>query len=117
MALGNLDARRDWGYAGDYVEAMWRMLQQDEADDYVIATGETWSIRDFLDLAFAHVGIDDWSKHVTQDPRFMRPAEVELLIGDATKAKDKLGWTPTVSFAELVAMMVDADIAAAKAGW
>jgi GDPmannose 4,6-dehydratase len=117
MALGNLDARRDWGYAGDYVEAMWRMLQQDEADDYVIATGETWSIRDFLDLAFAHVGVDDWSKHVTQDPRFMRPAEVELLIGDASKARDKLGWKPTVSFAELVAMMVDADIAAAKAGW
>jgi GDPmannose 4,6-dehydratase len=117
MALGNLDARRDWGYAGDYVEAMWRMLQQDEADDYVIATGETWSIRDFLDLAFAHVGIDDWDQHVTQDPRFMRPAEVELLIGDASKARDKLGWKPTVSFAELVAMMVDADIAAAKAGW
>ncbi len=117
IALGNLDARRDWGFAGDYVEAMWRMLQQDEADDYVIATGETWSIRDFLDLAFNHVGIDDWSKHVTQDPRFMRPAEVELLIGDASKAKDKLGWTPTVSFAELVAMMVDSDIAAVKAGW
>jgi GDPmannose 4,6-dehydratase len=110
-------ARRDWGYAGDYVEAMWRMLQQDEADDYVIATGETWSIRDFLDLAFAHVGIDDWDQHVTQDPRFMRPAEVELLIGDASKARDTLGWKPTVSFAELVAMMVDADIAAAKAGW
>ena len=117
MALGNLDAQRDWGYAGDYVEAMWRMLQQEEADDYVIATGQTHSIRDFLDLAFAHVGIDDWTKHVTQDPRFMRPAEVELLIGDATKAKDKLGWTPTVSFPELVAMMVDSDIAAVKAGW
>ena len=117
MALGNLDARRDWGYAGDYVEAMWRMLQQDEADDYVIATGETWSIRDFLDLAFTHVGIDDWSKHVTQDPRFMRPAEVEMLIGDASKARDRLGWAPTVSFAELVAMMVDSDIAAVKAGW
>ena len=117
VALGNLDARRDWGYAGDYVEAMWRMLQQDEADDYVIATGQTWSIRDFLDVAFAHVGIDDWSKHVTQDPRFMRPAEVEMLIGDASKARDRLGWTPTVSFHELVAMMVDADIAAAKAGW
>jgi GDPmannose 4,6-dehydratase len=117
MALGNLDAQRDWGYAGDYVEAMWRMLQQDEADDYVIATGETHSIRDFLDLAFAHVGIDDWSKHVTQDPRFMRPAEVELLIGDASKARDKLGWTPTVSFPELVTMMVDSDIAAVKAGW
>ena len=117
ITLGNLDARRDWGYAGDYVEAMWRMLQQDEADDYVIATGQTWSIRDFLDVAFAHVGIDDWSKHVTQDPRFMRPAEVELLIGDASKAKDRLGWTPTVSFPELVAMMVDSDIAAVKAGW
>ena len=117
ITLGNLDARRDWGYAGDYVEAMWRMLQQDEADDYVIATGETWSIRDFLDLAFTHVGIDDWSKHVTQDPRFMRPAEVELLIGDASKARDRLGWAPTVSFAELVAMMVDSDIAAVKAGW
>lgn len=117
MALGNLDAQRDWGYAGDYVEAMWRMLQQDEADDYVIATGETHSIRDFLDLAFAHVGIDDWSTHVTQDPRFMRPAEVEMLIGDASKAKDRLGWTPTVSFAELVALMVDSDIAAVKAGW
>jgi GDPmannose 4,6-dehydratase len=117
MALGNLDARRDWGYAGDYVDAMWRMLQQDQGDDYVIATGETHSIREFLDAAFAHVGIDDWSKHVTQDPRFMRPAEVELLIGDATKAKEKLGWTPTVSFPELVAMMVDSDIAAVKAGW
>jgi len=117
MALGNLDAQRDWGYAGDYVEAMWRMLQQEEADDYVIATGETHSIKDFLDIAFTHVGIDDWTKHVTQDPRFMRPAEVELLIGDAAKAKDKLGWTPTVTFPELVAMMVDADIAAAKAGW
>jgi GDPmannose 4,6-dehydratase len=117
ITLGNLDARRDWGYAGDYVEAMWRMLQQDEADDYVIATGETWSIRDYLDLAFKHIGVDDWAHLVKQDPRFMRPAEVELLIGDATKAKDKLGWTPTVSFAELVAMMVDSDIAAAKAGW
>jgi GDPmannose 4,6-dehydratase len=117
MSLGNLDARRDWGYAGDYVEAMWRMLQQPEADDYVIATGETHSIRDFLDAAFSHVGIDDWSRHVTQDPRFMRPAEVDLLIGDASKARDKLGWTPTVSFPELVAMMVDADIAAVKAGW
>ncbi len=117
ITLGNLDARRDWGYAGDYVEAMWRMLQQDEADDYVIATGETWSIRDYLDLAFKHIGVDDWADLVKQDPRFMRPAEVELLIGDATKARDKLGWTPSVSFAELVAMMVDSDIAAAKAGW
>lgn len=117
VTLGNLDARRDWGYAGDYVEAMWRMLQQDEADDYVIATGETWSIRDYLELAFAHVGIDDWQPYVKQDPRFMRPAEVELLIGDASKARDRLGWAPSVSFAELVAMMVDSDIAAAKAGW
>lgn len=117
ITLGNLDARRDWGFAGDYVEAMWRMLQQEEADDFVIATGETWSIRDYLDLAFTHIGVDDWEHLVKQDPRFMRPAEVELLIGDATKAKEKLGWTPTVSFAELVAMMVDSDIAAAKAGW
>lgn len=117
VTLGNLDARRDWGFAGDYVEAMWRMLQQDAADDYVIATGETWSIRDYLELAFAHVGIDDWEPYVKQDPRFMRPAEVELLIGDASKAREKLGWAPSVSFAELVAMMVDSDIAAAKAGW
>ena len=117
VALGNLDARRDWGFAGDYVEAMWRMLQQPEPDDYVIATGETHSIRDFLDLAFAHVGIDDWSAHVTQDPRFMRPAEVDELVGDAAKARDRLGWKPTVGFPELVAMMVDADIAATRVGW
>ncbi|HYJ27117.1 MAG TPA: GDP-mannose 4,6-dehydratase, partial [Nocardioides sp.] len=117
LALGNLDTQRDWGYAGDYVEAMWRMLQQDEADDYVIATGQTHSIRDFLDVAFAHVGIDDWTPHVTQDPRFMRPAEVDLLIGDASKARDRLGWTPTVSFTDLVRLMVDADIVAAKEGW
>ena len=117
LTLGNLDARRDWGFAGDYVDAMWRMLQQDEADDYVIATGETHSIRDFLDIAFAHVGIDDWESYVKQDPRFMRPAEVDLLIGDASKARERLGWKPTVSFAELVAMMVDADIAAQQAGW
>lgn len=117
LTLGNLDARRDWGFAGDYVEAMWRMLQQDEADDYVIATGETWSIRDYLELAFKHVGIDEWEPYVKQDPRYMRPAEVELLIGDASKAKEKLGWTPSVSFSELVSMMVDSDVAAAKAGW
>ena len=117
ITLGNLDARRDWGFAGDYVEAMWRMLQQDEADDYVIATGETWSIRDYLELAFKHVGIDEWEPYVKQDPRYMRPAEVELLIGDASKAKEKLGWTPSVSFSELVSMMVDSDVAAAKAGW
>jgi GDPmannose 4,6-dehydratase len=117
LALGNLDAQRDWGYAGDYVEAMWRMLQQDEADDYVIATGETHSIREFLDIAFAHVGIDDWTPHVTQDPRLVRPAEVDQLLGDASKARERLGWKPTVSFPELVTMMVDADIAAAEAGW
>ena len=117
LTLGNLDSRRDWGFAGDYVDAMWRMLQQDEADDYVIATGETHSIRDFLDIAFAHVGIDDWESHVKQDPRFMRPAEVDVLIGDASKAREQLGWKPTVSFAELVTMMVDADIAAQQAGW
>ena len=110
VSLGNLDARRDWGFAGDYVDAMWRMLQQDEADDYVIATGETHSIRELLDLAFARVGIDDWSPHVKQDPRYFRPAEVDLLIGNADKARDRLDWKPTVGFSELVAMMVDADV-------
>ena len=111
LTMGNLDARRDWGFAGDYVEGMWRMLQQPEADDYVLATGETHSIRELLDVAFRHVGIDDWSHLVRQDPRFMRPAEVDLLIGDASKAKERLGWTPTVGFEELVTMMVDADLA------
>jgi GDPmannose 4,6-dehydratase len=111
ITLGNLDARRDWGFAGDYVEAMWRMLQQDEADDYVVATGETHSIRELLDVAFAHVGIEDWSSKVVQDPRFFRPAEVDLLIGDPAKAKEKLGWTPKVGFEELVRMMVDNDLA------
>jgi GDPmannose 4,6-dehydratase len=110
LTLGNLDARRDWGFAGDYVEAMWRMLQQPTADDYVIATGETHSIRDLLDAAFAVVGIDDWSDLVAQDDAFMRPAEVDLLIGDASKARDRLGWTPSVSFPELVRMMVEADL-------
>ncbi len=110
LTLGNLDSKRDWGFAGDYVEAMWRMLQQPEADDYVIATGQTHSIRDFLDIAFAHVGIDDWTPYVKQDPRFMRPAEVDLLIGDASKARERLGWEPKVSFAELVTMMVDNDL-------
>jgi GDPmannose 4,6-dehydratase len=117
LVMGNLDARRDWGYAGDYVDAMWRMLQQPEGDDYVVATGETHSIRELLDLAFAHVGIEDWTRYVRQDPRFMRPAEVDALIGDAGKAHDRLGWKPTVSFPELVAMMVDADIAAVEQGW
>jgi GDPmannose 4,6-dehydratase len=110
IVMGNLDAKRDWGFAGDYVEAMWRMLQQDEADDYVVSTGETHTIRELLDVAFARVGIDDWSGYVQQDPQFMRPAEVDLLIGDASKAADKLGWKPTVGFTELVNMMVDSDL-------
>ncbi|AWB88650.1 GDP-mannose 4,6-dehydratase [Salinibacterium hongtaonis] len=110
VALGNLDASRDWGFAGDYVEAMWLMLQQDVADDYVIATGETHTIRELLDVAFAHVGITDWQKYVTQDERFMRPAEVDLLIGDPEKARSALGWTPRVDFKQLVEMMVDADL-------
>jgi GDPmannose 4,6-dehydratase len=112
IALGNLDARRDWGFAGDYVWAMWQMLQQDEPDDYVIATGETHSVRDLLDIAFARVGIDDWTPYVEQDPRNLRPAEVDSLIGDASKARDVLGWKPTVGFVDLVEMMVDADLAA-----
>jgi len=110
LALGNLDAQRDWGFAGDYVEAMWLMLQQEHGDDYVISTGQTQSIRKLLDVAFARVGIDDWSGLVTQDPRFLRPAEVELLVGDATKAREVLGWEPKVSFEELVTMMVDHDL-------
>jgi len=117
VTLGNLDAQRDWGYAGDYVDAMWRMLQEPEGGDYVVATGETHSIRDFLDLAFGHIGIDDWTPYVRQDPRFMRPAEVDVLIGDASKAREVLGWKPQVSFAELVSMMVDADLEATKQGW
>ena len=114
VTLGNLDARRDWGFAGDYVEAMWRMLQQDEADDYVISTNETHSIGELLDLAFAEVGIDDWSGYVKQDPRYMRPAEVDLLIGDSTKARTKLGWEPKVDFPSLVSMMVQSDLAEQK---
>ena len=114
MSLGNLDAKRDWGFAGDYVDAMWRMLQQDEADDYVVATGETHSIRELLEIAFTHVGIEDWSDKVLQDPRFFRPAEVDLLIGDPTKAKEQLGWTPKVGFEDLVRMMVDSDLAQQK---
>ena len=114
IALGNLEARRDWGFAGDYVDAMWRMLQQDVADDYVIATGETHSIRDLLDAAFAAANIDDWEKHIEQDPRFFRPAEVDLLIGDASKARDELGWQPTMGFEELIASMVQADLVAER---
>jgi GDPmannose 4,6-dehydratase len=114
LSLGNLEAKRDWGFAGDYVEAMWLMLQQNEADDYVVATGETHSIRELLDVAFTRVGIDAWEDRVVQDPRFFRPAEVELLIGDPSKARDRLGWKPKVSFEELVQMMVDHDLAEQK---
>ena len=117
IVLGNLDSKRDWGYAGDYVRAMWLMLQHDTPEDFVVATGETHSIREFLDLAFAEIGIDDWTPYVRQDPKFLRPAEVDLLIGDASKAKEKLGWEPEVSFPQLVKMMVEHDLAveAAKA--
>lgn len=110
LALGNLDSKRDWGYAKEYVEAMWLMLQQPEPDDYVIATGETHTIEELVELAFAEVGIDDWKKHVRQDPKFFRPAEVDLLIGDATKAREQLGWTPEVDFPSLVKMMVAHDL-------
>ena len=115
VALGNLESRRDWGFAGDYVEAMWLMLQQDEPDDYVVATGVTHSIRDLLRVAFEHAGVDDWERRVEMDPRFMRPAEVDLLIGDATKARERLGWEPKVGFEELIRMMVDADLATERA--
>jgi GDPmannose 4,6-dehydratase len=114
LSMGNLDARRDWGFAGDYVDAMHRMLQQPVADDYVVSTGETHSIRELLDVAFARVGIDDWSRYVELDKRFLRPAEVDLLIGDATKARSLLGWEPTVPFERLVHMMVDADLELAR---
>jgi GDPmannose 4,6-dehydratase len=115
LSLGNIDAKRDWGFAGDYVEAMWRMLQQDEADDYVVATGETHSIREFLSIAFSRAGIADWEGYVLQDPKFYRPAEVDLLIGDPAKAHQRLGWQPTVSFEQLVEMMVDSDLAEQRA--
>lgn len=111
LRMGNLDARRDWGFAGDYVKAMWLMLQQEEPDDYVVATGETHSVREFLELAFDYVGIKDWEKYVHLDPRYFRPAEVDLLVGDPAKAKQKLGWEPSVGLPELVAMMVEADLA------
>ena len=115
VSLGNLDAKRDWGFAGDYVQAMYLMLQADQADDYVISTGETHSIRELLDLAFARVGIEDWVDKVYVDPQFFRPAEVDLLIGDATKARTQLGWEPQVGFTELVHMMVDSDLVAQRA--
>lgn len=110
LALGNLDAKRDWGFAGDYVAAMWRMLQRDEADDYVVATGETHAVRDFVRLAFEAAGIEDWERFVRIDERFFRPAEVDLLVGDPTKARDELSWEPRVSFEELVRTMVAADL-------
>jgi GDPmannose 4,6-dehydratase len=115
LRLGNLDARRDWGFAGDYVQAMWLMLQQDKPDDYVVATGETHSVEQFLDAAFGHVDLD-WHEYVVQDERFMRPAEVDLLVGDASKAGRVLGWEPMVSFTQLVEMMVDADLQTLRAG-
>jgi GDPmannose 4,6-dehydratase len=109
LSLGNLDAQRDWGFASDYVEAMWMMLQQDQPDDYVVCTGETHSVREFCELAFGHVGLA-WQDHVVIDERFMRPAEVDLLVGDYTKAASRLGWKPRTSFPELVGLMVDADL-------
>ena len=118
VVLGNLDSKRDWGYAGDYVKGMWMMLQQDEPDDYVLATGQTQSIEDLVQRAFGEVGIENWADYVRQDPKFLRPAEVDLLIGDATKARTKLGWEPEVDFPALVKMMVAHDLQreATKAG-
>ena len=116
IALGNLDAERDWGYAPDYVEAMWLMLQQDTPDDYVIATNEKYSVREFLTEAFKVVGIKDWSSYVVQDPRYMRPAEVDVLLGDYSKAKQNLGWSPKTSFKDLVRIMVENDINLLKSG-
>jgi len=109
LRLGNLEARRDWGFAGDYVDAMWRMLQRDQPQDYVIGSGETHSVRELVELAFAHVGLD-YRQYVVSDPKYHRPAEVDLLLADPSKARRELGWTPTVGFTELVAMMVDADM-------
>jgi GDPmannose 4,6-dehydratase len=111
ISLGNIDAARDWGYAGDFVEAMYLMLQQDEPDDYVIATGETHTVREFLDVAFKCAGFDDWERFVRRDPRFERPAEVDLLMGDPTKANTRLGWKPKIGFDELVTMMYENDLA------
>jgi GDPmannose 4,6-dehydratase len=113
LALGNLDAQRDWGFAGDYVRAMWLMLQQDGPDDYVVSTDETHSVREFCEIAFGHLGLD-YREHVVQDERYMRPAEVDLLVGDSNKARSVLGWKPEVAFADLVRMMVEADLALLK---
>ncbi len=110
LLLGNLDARRDWGFAGDYVEAMWMMLQQEQPDDYVIGTGVSHSVRDFVSAAFASVGIDDWERYVEIDPQLFRPAEVDALVADASKARERLGWQPRVSFEQLVGMMVESDL-------
>jgi GDPmannose 4,6-dehydratase len=115
VSLGNLDARRDWGYARDYVRAMWSMLQQDEPGDYVVATGETHPVRELCRIAFDQVGLD-WEDHVAIDEQFFRPAEVDLLIGDPTKAREKLGWHPEIGFEDLVRLMVDADVAALSKG-
>ena len=109
IRLGNLEARRDWGFAGDYVDAMWRMLQQSSPQDYVIGTGQAHSVRELVEAAFSHVGLD-WQEHVVTDPRFMRPAEVDVLLADPSKARKELGWTPKVEFRQLIAMMVDADL-------
>lgn len=110
IALGNLDAKRDWGYAPDYIEAMWLMLQQDTPDDYVIATGETWSIREFLDEAFKVIGITNWEPYIKIDPKFIRPAEVDILLGDCTKAQNQLNWYPKTSFQDMVKIMIQNDI-------
>ncbi len=114
LRLGNMEAQRDWGFAGDYVRAMWLMLQQDQPDDYVVCTGQTHSVRELCEVAFGHVGLN-WRDHVAVDARFVRPAEVDLLVGDAAKAKKVLGWQPTVSFEELITMMVEADLEALRA--
>jgi GDPmannose 4,6-dehydratase len=111
--MGNLEAKRDWGFAGDYVRAMWMILQQNEADDFILATGKTHSVRELLQVAFDTVGLD-WQHHVETDPKLIRPAEVDFLCGDATKAREKLGWEPEVSFEELVRMMVKADLEAVQ---
>jgi GDPmannose 4,6-dehydratase len=116
ISLGTLDSRRDWGFAGDYVEAMWLMLQQDEPGDYVVATGESHSVRDVLDVAFAQVGIADWSPHVVSEQRLLRPAEVDQLVGDATRARQRLGWKPQVTFDQLIRDMVDADLRRERGG-
>ena len=110
LVMGDLEPKRDWGYAGDYVKAMWAMLQQDEPGDYVVATGETHSVKEFVERAFAAAGLDDWPRYVRQDPRYFRPAEVDLLVGDATKAREKLAWRPEVAFPSLVQRMVEHDI-------